>query len=149
VNALAPVLLIRVGSQLAALPLAEVIETMRPLPCEGAPGAPPFVLGVSVIRGAPVTVVDLARLAGAPAQAIGRFVTMRVGGRCIALAVAAVVGTRTIEPTALTALPPLLSAGADLVRALGALDRQLLIVLESGRAWVDRIPAASPEGGAP
>jgi purine-binding chemotaxis protein CheW len=146
VNAPAPVLLIRVGSQLAALPLSDVVETLRPLPCEAAPGAPPFVIGVSVIRGQPVTVVDLARLLGAQAHTIGRFVTVRAGDRRIALAVDAVVGTEMLDPARLVALPPLLSAGSDVVRALAALDRQLLVVLESGRAWADKIPAPAAGG---
>jgi hypothetical protein len=46
-------LLCRVDTRLCALPLATVLETLRRLSIEPLAGAPAFVLGRSVIRGAP------------------------------------------------------------------------------------------------
>src|SRR5688572_23698801 len=90
-------LLCRVRSATCALPLADVLECMRPLPLESLAGAPPFVLGAALIRGLPVAVLDLgALLAGTPARA-ERWVTLRVGERSVALAVDAVVGIQPLE----------------------------------------------------
>ena len=61
-EAMRQVLLVRCGESLCALPLAGVLEIMRPLPCEPVQNAPEFVLGMSLIRGAFVPVVDLAAL---------------------------------------------------------------------------------------
>ena len=57
-------LLCQVGSLVCALPLEHISETMRPLSLQPFHGMPPFVDGLSIIRGAPVPVVDLARLLG-------------------------------------------------------------------------------------
>lgn len=140
------VLLVRVGVSLGALPLATVIETMRPLPVEPVSGAPPFVIGVAVIRGEPVTVVDLGRMIDPTATgAIARFVTLRVGDRRVAVALQDVLGVRSIPEADLRRMPPLLSqAAAGLVSALGTLDRQLLMVLDCGRGWLDRSIPAEP-----
>jgi purine-binding chemotaxis protein CheW len=44
-------LLFRSGGRLCALRLESVRETTRPLPIEPIAGTPPFVLGISVMRG--------------------------------------------------------------------------------------------------
>jgi len=124
-----------------ALVITDVAEVMRPLPIEGLANTPPFVLGVSIVRGMPTPVVDAARLlapAGgqrADAHAAGavvptRFVVMRVGERRVALAVEAVLGVRPLARETLGALPPLLrNASEQVISALGTLDAQLLTVL--------------------
>lgn len=63
-------LICRVRTWLCALPLAHVVETLRPLPVRGLAGAPSFVLGLALLRGQAVPVVDAAQLlieAGLPA----------------------------------------------------------------------------------
>ena len=57
-------LVFRAGSMLCALRLADVIETMRPLGTRPLAGTPAFVRGVSIVRGVPTPVVDVARLLG-------------------------------------------------------------------------------------
>jgi purine-binding chemotaxis protein CheW len=128
-------LVCRTGSRLCALQLQHVTETMRPLAHELVPGLPPFVLGLSVIRGSPTPVVDAARLLGETSAAEGgRWVTIRVGGRAVALAVDAVVGIRSLGPAAVVGLPPLLRDDAtEVVDALGTLDAELLVLLRSAR----------------
>ena len=59
-------LLCRAGARLCALPLQNVMETMRLLPIEPVAGAPRSVLGLCPIRGAPVPVVDLQSLLAEP-----------------------------------------------------------------------------------
>jgi purine-binding chemotaxis protein CheW len=101
-------LLCRVGRCLCALPLASVVETMRPLPIEPVADAPRSVLGLSIVRGAAVPVVDIASLLGDSQACAQRLVTLNTGSRIVGLLAEAVLGVRSIAPDALAALPPLL-----------------------------------------
>lgn len=129
------VLLCHVGDRLCALPLTDVIETMRPQPIVTMSGTESFVLGVSVVRGEPVPVVDVRRLLGSDdALEPGRLVTVRLGKRCVALAVDEVIGVRSLAVEHLDPLPPLLAnTGAHVIQALGQLDQQLLVVLRASK----------------
>jgi purine-binding chemotaxis protein CheW len=127
-------LLCRVQTKLCALPLECVLETMRPLPVEPLSGAPQFVPGLAMIRGEPVPVVDAARLLGAEGARPARFVSVRAGERRVALAVDSVLGVRSIPAGSLRELPPLLrDASAEFVSAIGMLDAELLLILQSTR----------------
>jgi purine-binding chemotaxis protein CheW len=127
-------LLFRAGGLLCGLPLAHVVETMRPLAVEAQAGSPEFVLGVTVVRGQPAPVVDVAALLGAEGPATTRFVALRVGGRPVVLAVDAVVDVRELPIGSMPAPPPLLqSAHHDVVAAMGSLDAELLLVLDEAR----------------
>jgi purine-binding chemotaxis protein CheW len=131
------------------MPLAHVVETMRPLPVEAVTGAPHFVRGLAVIRGVPVPVVDAAQLLGTQTNQADRFVTMTVGSRCVALAVDSVLGVRAIPADSLQAMPPLLQeAGADVVAAIGLLDAELLLVLNGGRLLSEDVWAGLDTSGA-
>lgn len=122
------------GGRLCALPIGQVVETMRPQPIELLPGAPPFVSGLSIIRGVAVPVLDVARVLGAEPVRATRFVTVLVGERQVAFAVDRILGVREIPGPLLAELPPLLrDAGADLVSAIASLDAVLLLVLSSAR----------------
>ncbi|HYC69678.1 MAG TPA: chemotaxis protein CheW [Opitutaceae bacterium] len=131
------VLITRTSRCACALPLGHVSEVMRPLPIEPVDGAPPGVRGLAVIRGRVTPVVDLEALFGDGASTRGdraRFVTIRVGDRRVALVVESVRGIQTLAGHELDALPPLWRGPhPPAVAALGALDRQLLLVLESAR----------------
>lgn len=138
-------LLCRVHRMLCALPLRDVIETLRPLPIEPLAGAPSYVCGVSILRGAPVPVVDLGLLLGVEQVRATRLVALRVGSRTVAAAVGAVLGVRTL--TGDGALPPLLrEAGHGAVQTLGSIDRELLLVLESARLVPEEVYAQLPPG---
>ena len=131
-------LVCRLAGRLCALPLAQVVETMRPLRVEPVAAAPAFVRGVAIIRGAPVPVIDAAALVGGAAQEAAqeptRFVALRIDGRQVALAVDEVLGVRSLPAGALRELPPLLRGGpADVLASIGALDAELLFALESAR----------------
>ena len=130
------VLLASAGARACAIPLQNVLETMRPLPFEPVAGAPRFVRGVSVIRGAPTPVIDLAALLEGDGRtaSYGRFVTLAIGERRVAIGVDAVAGVRSLDADQLGDLPPLLrDADAGLIQSLGVLDAQLLVVLRSAR----------------
>jgi purine-binding chemotaxis protein CheW len=120
---------------------------MRPLPIEPLAGAPPFVLGLSLIRGIATPVVDVGALVGAKdSPAFTRFVTLRLTDRRpVALAVEAVLGTRTLRGLGLSELPPLLrDANPHLIASIGALDRELLTVLETARLVPDATSGVRP-----
>jgi purine-binding chemotaxis protein CheW len=132
------VLLFRSRAWLCALRVEDVFETFRPLPVEPVMGAPGFVRGAAIVRGAPTPVVDLAVLLGADdaaqpqslqdarglhsaAQSLQeaarglqeaargrRFVAVRAGGHRVVLEVDEVLGIRPLSVAELTAAPPLL-----------------------------------------
>jgi purine-binding chemotaxis protein CheW len=134
-------LLCRMRSHLCAVPLEHVAETMRPMPVTPLAGSPPFVRGMSVIRGTAIPVVDGGSLLGSVAPASPtRFITLKTDGKHVALAVEEVIGIRSLAAVALDDLPPLLrSANADLVSALGMLDKELLLVLQTARIVPDSV----------
>lgn len=126
-------LICRSRLRLCALPLQYVRETMRALPLEHVSNMPPFVLGVSVIRGQVVPVVDLACLIGVDGAEPGaRYVTLALGERQVALAVTEVIGVRSLAASILSDVPPLLDvAEAGMLTALTTLDAELLLVLQA------------------
>jgi len=77
-------------------------------------------------------------LLGDGATRSGRLVTIRAGGRTIALVIERVEGIRAIGPEAFIALPPLLGdAAAPAIEAIGTLDAELLLFLQSSRIVPD------------
>ncbi|HUQ94029.1 MAG TPA: chemotaxis protein CheW [Bryobacteraceae bacterium] len=126
--------IVRAGTLTCALPVSQVVETMRPLPVEPLANAPRFVRGLAIIRGAPVPVVDLGALLGANTDCPpARFVTVCAAERRVALAVDEILGVRDLEPFSISALPPLLrEARCEIIEALGSLDVELLLVLKAG-----------------
>ena len=125
-------LLVRVATHACALRLSNVVEIMRPLPVEALAGAPEMVYGLSVIRGVPVPVVALAALFNVGDRPAKRLVVVRTGDKQVALAVDAVLGVGEFSVAALSAMPPLLrDAAAGVVETIGALDSELLFVLNT------------------
>jgi purine-binding chemotaxis protein CheW len=150
-------LLCRVGSRIGALAVNDVRETMRPLPIDPLTGTPPFVLGVAIVRGSAVPVIDAGRLldpSALPSAAItssssARFVSLELGDRTAVLAVDAVLGVRSLAAGILAQIPPLLrGAGKELVSTIGALDAQLLLVLEAARLVPDSVWSEIKAAGA-
>jgi purine-binding chemotaxis protein CheW len=127
-------LLCQAGRQLYAVPIAHVIEIMRVLPVDSIAGAPPYVRGLCVIRGAPVPVVDIGLLISNEASRSGRLVTIRAGERTIALLVEAVLGIRVFAADTFNQLPALLrDVATEMVAAIGTRDAELLFALRAAR----------------
>lgn len=127
-----PYMLFRIQNRLCGIPLAHVVETMRPLPVEAIAGAPAMVKGAAVIRGAPLPVVDLATLWEDESEPPRRFITIKAGERQLALAVTSVEGLHYLPEEVIGDVPPLLSgARANAVDAIGTLDNELLMILNS------------------
>jgi purine-binding chemotaxis protein CheW len=115
------------------LPLADVVEIMRPLPVIPIVDAPSGVLGMCVMRGVATPVIDAAQcVLGTPGTPT-RFVALRAGERRIALAVDAVPGTLDLAEARATQLPQLLASASAAVVATAALDAQFLLLLSTGR----------------
>lgn len=127
-------LLARAGSLMCALPVSQVVETMRPLPVQPLANAPVFVVGLSIIRGVPVPVVDLRALLKSPSDhPPQRFVTVRADDRRVALAVDGILGLRDLVSLSLDDMPPLLrEASGETIELLGSLDSEFLLVLKAG-----------------
>jgi purine-binding chemotaxis protein CheW len=143
-------LLVRVGSQLCAIPVSRVEETMRSQPIRAIAGVPAGVCGLSLIRGLPVPVVSVARVLGQNPSVVdpARLVTVRTAGRHVALGVDEVLGVARIAARQLSALPPLLDRARAELSTLGTLDEELLIVLDTSRLVSDELWATLDGGGA-
>lgn len=89
-------LLAEVSAHLCGVPLGAGVETLRPLPIERLPGLPEAILGLSIIRGVTVPVVDLAVLFREPAGAARHWVFVRAEERHLALAASRVIGVHEI-----------------------------------------------------
>jgi purine-binding chemotaxis protein CheW len=129
-------LLCRTGSRHFALPMQQVVETMRMLPIEAVTGCPSIVRGLSVIRGAPTPVIDVALLFDSQSDQCERLVTVRTGKRTIALATQAVVGVWESADGELDDLPPLLG-NVEAISGLKMLDQQLVFLLHVARIIPD------------
>ena len=131
------VLVGRVGMKLCAIPIAHVVETLRPLAVEPIGMGPAFVLGFSIIRGAPTLVVDTATVLGGAKSTATRFVVVRVGERRLALAFDSVLDVRPIA-TDFSQLPPLTgTASSECIAAIATQDADLLVLLEASRLISD------------
>ena len=136
----ASALLCRAGERTCALNLLHVLEIMRPLPVDEVAQTPGFVRGLAMIRGVPTPVLTLASLFADPGGPPTRFVVVRAGDRQVALVVDAVLGVFDLASAELHALPPLAqNAAAAKLEAIGALDAELLYVLNSASIVPDEV----------
>jgi purine-binding chemotaxis protein CheW len=127
-------LLCRVGDRICALPILDVVETMRALPITPLTDPLGPVCGASIIRGVTVPVVDAGALFSETRPSRRRFVTIDLGGRVVALAVDEVLGITDIADDVTQALPPLLREGMpEAVRTIGVRDGEFLLRLETAR----------------
>lgn len=126
-------LLVTAGRHRVGIPLSYVRETMRPRELEVLRDAPPSVLGLSIIRGMSVPVVDLGALLGRDGEGeFQRLVTLDFEDRSVALAVDTVVEVIEPDPSSLLSMPPLVArASGETLAALSVADRELLLVLEA------------------
>jgi purine-binding chemotaxis protein CheW len=142
-------LICRAGNVVCAIPIEYVIEIMRVLPIKTLAGAPHYICGLSIIRGAPVPVVDVGLVIGSGSGEPMRLVAVKAGTRVIALAVGEVVDISAVAAGRLAQLPPLLGDAAyETVRAIGTRDKELLVFLHSSRLVPDDILSRLDEAGA-
>jgi purine-binding chemotaxis protein CheW len=144
-----PVLVVRAGSRLCAIPVTFVLETLRPLGVSPLAGAPSFVEGVAIVRGEPVPVVDLGAFVGGAGtgERATRWVTVRAGARRAVLAVEAVLGVSPLDG-AEGAVPLVEDACLGAVESVRARDQDLLLVLDAARVLAEASRPAPVGGGA-
>lgn len=123
-----------------AMPLAHVVEIMRPLSIDPIANAPSFVLGVAIVRGQPTPVIDCGAFVQETERAEHtRWASVHCGDRAAVLAFEAILGVREL-PLSSDELPPLLSgAPSELLAGLALLDRKLLLVLHGSRLVPDAV----------
>ena len=126
----------RAGNHHFALPMGDIIETMRMLPIETIAGAPAIVRGLCIVRGVPIAVVDTALFFGERSTEYERIVTARVADRTIGFAVDAVIDVRSISAAAVESLPPLFGE-VEAISAMAMLDDDLVFFLHAARAVPD------------
>jgi purine-binding chemotaxis protein CheW len=141
-------LIFRAGSLLCALSLDEVIETMRPLETRPLAGTASFVRGISVLRGVPTPVLDVARLLGGGPGEIERYVAVRTERGAIALATGAILGIRAVTAELAGGHPALLAGGGSrLVAGVATVGAEALLLLQSMRTVPDEVWEAAAEAG--
>jgi len=144
-------LVFRAGPLLCAVHLDEVVETMRPLEARALAGTPPFVLGITVLRGVPTPVIDVSRLLGGGPADAERYLAVRTERGTIALATGEILGIRVVEAEPTGGHPALLGGGnTRMVAGVGTLGAEPLLLLQSLRAVPDEVwEAAAANAGEP
>ncbi|MEV0902364.1 chemotaxis protein CheW, partial [Actinoplanes sp. NPDC049802] len=133
-------LVFRAGPVFCALPLDEVIETMRPLETRALAGTPPYVCGLTVLRGEPTPVIDVTRLLTGADGLIDRYVAVRAARGPVVCATGPVLGVREVLVS-----PPeessVLFTGISkaLIAAVGTIGADPLLLLRSPRAVPDEV----------
>lgn len=130
----------RAGQLYCALPLDEVVETMRPLPAQALARTPAYLKGVSILRGVPTPVIDVAVLLGGREAPVERYVAVRTARGPAAFATGEVLGIRATtfdkSPEA-DELPA--DAPGGLVSAVGTYESQPLFLLRTADLLPDRL----------
>jgi purine-binding chemotaxis protein CheW len=136
-------LVFRAGDVLGALRLGDVAETMRPLPVRPLAGAAAHLAGLTVMRGAPAPVVDVALLLTGRTAPPRRFVAARTPRGPVALATGEVLGVR---PVVGRDGPVLVAAAAGLVESVGFVDDEPVFLLRGPGSVPDDVWARVPAG---
>ncbi|MGH7669273.1 MAG: chemotaxis protein CheW [Gemmatimonadaceae bacterium] len=120
-------LLFRVGAAVYGCDIAAVREIVPVRQATRLPGTPPYVDGLINLRGAILTVIDLAiRLEGAPSpRDDSSVIIVQVGARHLGLVVGEVM-----DVTPLHVDPPPENRADEVVQGLGHLDDTVVIILD-------------------
>ncbi len=120
-----------------AVEIGVIEEIVKTLPVTEVPFTPPFCPGLVSLRGRIVTIVDLRKRLGLPAQAPGRHSRIIVAsdrGRTVGLLVDAVTGVVRLGASDVEAKPVVVGgADGEFVHGLGRADGRLVILLNLPR----------------
>lgn len=133
-------LVFRAGPLYCALPLGEVVETMRPLATRPLAGTPPYVRGLTILRGAPTPVIDMTRLLTGVDGEIDRYIAVRAGRGPVACATGPVLGVQEIDVEPPEG-PAALFTGVSkaLIAAVGTVGTEPLLLLRGIAAVPDEV----------
>lgn len=129
------VLSLRSSTTICAIPIKDISEVMRPLPLNVIPDSPIFLLGISVIRGHSIPIVDFGTLVGLnKSKPPEKYVVLKVESRKVALAVENVMGIKKLSRGFMDQLPPLFqNVHPDIITQIGILDEEFLIVIRASK----------------
>jgi chemotaxis signal transduction protein len=152
-------LTVKIGTKYAAINVQDIKEILRPLALEPFANLPPFVLGLSMIRGLQIPVISLKKFlegthninSDLAAHNIKKliWVTLNVTGKPVAMEVDSIAGIFEISSDVLQNVPPLIAhAHSDSISSCGVLDHNLLLILQSallipGDVWQKLDPLMS------
>ncbi len=133
-------LVFQAGPLYCALPLDEVVETLRPLDTRPLAGTPPSVRGLTILRGAPAPVIDVTRLLTGTSGEIERYIAVRAGRGPIACATGPVLGVREIEVQPPEG-PAAIFTGVSkaLIAGVGSIGSDPLLLLRGIRTVPDEV----------
>jgi len=137
------VLLVQAGTRNIAIPLGDIVETLRPLAVDPLQTSLGYLAGVSVVRGEPVPVVDLAALLQPGAKGgQGRWVVLKGKPSSVVLSVDRIVGLKRLDRAQMKEVPPLLREfHTDLARAIVLQDAHCTTLIDASRI-PERVPSA-------
>ncbi|MEU4692901.1 chemotaxis protein CheW [Actinoplanes sp. NPDC023714] len=144
-------LVFQAGPLFCAFPLDEVVETMRPLRTRPLAGTPPYVRGLTILRGMPSPVVDVTRLLTGEIAEVERYVAVRAGRGVVACATGPVLGVQEIEVEPAEGPAAALSGVVSkaLIAGVGRIGTDPLVLLRGVRAVPDEVwEAAGTEAAA-
>lgn len=129
-------LIFAVNDWACGVPLPHVAEISRPLLTAPVPDAPPYVLGITTLRGVAMPVIDAGLLLQGKATKPTRFVRLIGDGRQVALAVSGVEGVEHLQVPD-SPVPPLLEPELRFAETLGSRDERLFAMLSAIRLLRD------------
>ncbi len=113
------------------------------------PGTPPFVLGITSVRGQTLSVIDFKRFFGLPEKGLtdlNKLIIVSAGGMEFGVLADAILGVRSVPLAALQPpLPALTGIGADYLRGV---TEERLVVLDAAKVISDSRILVQEEPGA-
>lgn len=135
--ALQELLAFRLADEEYAIDIGAIEEIVKPRPVTEVPYAPSFVPGLISLRGRIVTIMDLRRRLGLPAEPSGRASRIIVAadrGRTVGLQVDAVTGVVRLAPGDIGPTPMVVGGvDSEFLGGLGRVDGRLVILLNLPR----------------
>jgi purine-binding chemotaxis protein CheW len=136
-RALREMLAFRLAGEEYAVDIGSIEEIIKPRPPTEVPSVPAFCPGIVSLRGRIVTMIDLRKRLGLPADAPGRsarVIVARSGARVVGLLVDAVSGVIRLAPEDLEATPVVVGGvDGEFLGGLGRVDGRVVILLNLSR----------------
>jgi purine-binding chemotaxis protein CheW len=127
----------RLAGEEYAIDIGAIEEIIKPRPATEVPFTPAFCPGIVSLRGRVVTIIDLRKRLGLPAEAPGRaarVIVARGEGRVVGLLVDAVTGVVRLPPEEIEPTPAVVGAvDGEFLGGLGRVDGRLVILLNLTR----------------
>ena len=127
----------RLGSEEYVLPVDDVQEGLKCRELTMVPNSPPYVIGVTSIRGTVLPVLDLGRRLGLPPATRdekARIIIISPDDENAGILVDQVSGVVRISPDAVSPAPETIEQGAEFLKGIARKDDRLYILLDLHKA---------------